>query len=65
MRADRAAALCGLAVSPVGVPTALGYLLSVGAPPPPGSAAFAAVGGVATLPGFLLGAVGLWTAARG
>jgi hypothetical protein len=63
MSADLDAVAVAVAVSFLVVPGSLLVLLPVepGAP----AAWVGAVGAVAMLPGFLLGAAGLWTAARG
>lgn len=59
------AIIVGLVLSLVIVPTAVYYLLVVRAAATTGASTVLVVGTLAMVPGFLMGGLGLWTAARG
>lgn len=59
------AILAGLVVSLVIVPAAVYYLFVVRAAATTGAQSVTVVGGIAMVPGFVMGGIGLWTAARG
>jgi hypothetical protein len=57
--------LASVVVSLLAIPGYLLYLFTVRGPPHPDSPEFLLVGGLAMVPGVLLGTTGLWLTARG